>query len=267
MRRKSWPTRSCLARLWYHCSGGIGTGPEVWRVALLGDEATVIGRRFKPFEQEGMSRWGANNLPNGPYLKMAYAEYEFKFKGFVSDCRIRIDFVQQRGLKNDWFNQNKKDMFMPQMLHGFRGICGWGLNDIDPKAYKIIKTKRVYIDAAPSNTIADNMAGAGDDQANNTVDSTTVPTKYCKVRIPLNQVLRQLVPSTQQDDGNEKEDQAMDDTKKPGGGNYAYDNLNPLQNIWCVISTDDENGLTDGLTQSTVRVEVLRKLCWRDPVA
>ena len=35
-------------------------------------------------------------VPNGPKLKLLYADFQFRFSGFVPDTRIRIDFVRQK---------------------------------------------------------------------------------------------------------------------------------------------------------------------------
>lgn len=242
-------------------------GPEIWRLGLLGNAPVAIGRHFQSYVQELMYN-ERGNVPNGPTLKLSYVDFEFKVTGFLQDCRVRIDFVQQRGLKNHWFNQNSASSFMPQTLKQFRGIAGFGPDRIDTSAYKVLATRRLYLNSMGSNNIADTGAQiVGDNTEGDTAPATTAPAKYCHVRLNLNQVIKQLQPTTNQDDGAEDEDKMAVGTIRGHGSNWSFDNMSPLQNVWAVISTDDTNDITDGPLGDKVQVEIIRRCCWRDPVA
>jgi hypothetical protein len=51
-----------------------------------------------------------------------------------------------------------------------------------------------------------------------------------------------------------------------GLGNYAFNNIHPLSNVWCVISCDDTASMTDVFTGDECKVSMIRECCWRDPL-
>ena len=50
----------------------------------------------------------------------------------------------------------------------------------------------------------------------------------------------------------------------PHSAIWAFDNQHPLNNVWCVISTDDESTLGATFTGDAVGVQIIRKLTWQD---
>ena len=50
-------------------------------------------------------------------------------------------------------------------------------------------------------------------------------------------------------------------------GPYSYANMDPRDQIWCIISSSDETALDSSVTGDAVQCTIHRTMCWRDPVA
>lgn len=197
------------------------------------------------------------HIPNGPKLKLLFADFEFKFTGWCNDTRIRIDFIQQKNITTDFWNQNKDDQFLPQTLGGFRNIAGFDCNEIDRKNYRVLATRKIYLDASTSTSATTVALGM---QTGDISDATTKSARYAHVRLKLNKVLKQLNSSINEASAQDVTDLPVNESDHPHGGAWAFDNQHPLSNIFCLISTDDVTSY-DG---DHVQVDVIRKLGWRD---
>jgi hypothetical protein len=197
------------------------------------------------------------HLPNGPKLKLLFADFQFKFTGFANDTRITIHFIQQKSITTDFWNQNKPDQFLPSTLPGFKHIAGFDCNELDRKNYRVLAKRKLYLNASGSSSVLDSLTS---DPSEVTTEATTPPSRYCHIRLNLNKVLKQLNSSLNEYDGADYPDNSVDDSERPHGASWAYDNQHPLSNIFCLISTDDETPY-DG---DHVRCDIIRKLAWRD---
>lgn len=197
------------------------------------------------------------HVPNGPKLKLLFADYQFKFEGFTNDTRITVHFIQQKNLSTDFWNQNDSKQFLPSTISGFRNIAGFDCNEIDRKNYKVLAMRKLFLNASGSSSITSALTH---DPTEVTTEATTPPTKYCHVRLNLNKVLTQLKSSLDEVQGDDPQNETVDGSVRPHGASWGYDNQHPLSNIFCLISTDDVTAL-DG---DHVKVDIIRKLAWRD---
>ena len=107
------------------------------------------------------------------------------------------------------------------------------------------------------------------------------PTKFCKIRLSLSKVIKQLNSSVDEysgvdaTTGRNNANQAQQTTLNDGS--YKYNQQNPLANIWCFISCDDSRSLVDifslpehgtganpAASNGRVGVDIIRKMVWRD---
>lgn len=194
------------------------------------------------------------HIPNGPKLKLLFADFQFKFHGFVNDTRLRVDFIQQKNITTDFWNVNQPRQFLPNTIPGFANIAGFDPNEIDKKNYRVLKTKYLFMNAAGSSNATDTL------QDRDTTSATTPPSKFCHIRLNLNKILKQLDSSLHEVTGLDDQAASVDHTGVGHGGPWRYENQHPLSNIWCLISSDDKT-TWDG---DHPTVEIIRKMAWRD---
>jgi hypothetical protein len=207
--------------------------------------------------------WNADDaahVPNGPKLLLKSAMFKFKFQGFVDNTKIRIDFIRQKStISGDAWNPLGADQFLPHTSYAFRQLCGFTSNYIDRSKYEVITTKHLYMNSRGSANPADVL------QDRNTTDATTSNIRYCNVYLKLNKVCKQLDSSVTEDNGND--DPLLDAHNDDGvlsKNSYDYTNQHPLSNIWCFISTDDQTAFGSIVDGDSVKVDIIRKLVWRD---
>lgn len=205
------------------------------------------------------------NHPNGSEVMMRYALFHIKFSGFLQDCRIRIDIIRQKKLDSDFYNQNEGKQFLPDSMHGLADLAGFTANRINRDTFQVLQTKYLYLNSMGQKNVLDAALGGGPDE--NTIQGSTSTSTQCKIFVPINKLLKQLRPTVDQLTRVEDPDVSQSDTLVPNGASWSYDNQHPLANIWCLISTDDDNALTDGVTGEMVTVDIIRRVAWQDPVA
>lgn len=242
-------------------------GPYVWHMSnhpiSKPEPSGVYFMRYQGTSDNDMAELDEENIVNGPIAKLLNVEFQFKFHGFLSATRVRIDFIRQRRIATDPWNPNKEKQFLPHTMDGFKRIAGFDPNEIDKKCFQIIKTKYLYINSDNRWSIQDLASG----QDEPTVRSTTDGTKYCKVFLRMNEVARQLHSSLKQTDATDNVGQSVEDDDHPHGSSWSFTNQNPFKNVFCLISCDDPRHMSDAITGKNVMVEIIRKCRWRDPKA
>ena len=236
-------------------------GPYVWTLGATLGEPTATNAYFELFQGDSDHDMNANDdfvKVNGPKLKMLWATYQFKFSGFLQDCRIRIDVIRQKTMTTDFYNQNKAKQFLPNTLDGFKGLAGFSPNEIDKSKFQIIKTKYVYLNSAASSNLVD----TAEDRA--TTEATTAPSKYCRISLKLNKIIKQIVPTKDELTGDDAQGEGRAETQHPNHSSWCYDNQHPLSNIWVLISCDDTRTLNEIPLGERVTVDIIRKLTWQD---
>lgn len=235
-------------------------GPYIWQPDLIGlvQDTHVNFQIYQGDSNADMQDNDVQNFPNGPVCKLLWASYQFKFTGFVDDTRIRIDFIRQKRIDTDFYNQNKAKQFLPHTLVGMKHLAGFSPNEIDKTKFTILKTKYLYLNSKGAANLEDTL------QDRNTTDATTTTSKYCKVSLKLNKIIKQLNSTVFEQHAYEVENHNAQESDHPHGSTWAFDNQHPLSNIWCVISTDDQTSLGDVITGDAVKVEIIRKMTWQD---
>lgn len=200
-----------------------------------------------------------DHIPNGPKIQMCWAMFEFEFKGFCDNTHVRIDFVRQKKMVTDLWNQNNNNIFLPASGSAFRGLAGFGVHHIDRKTFQVLGTKKLFFNSKGSSNAVDTV------QDRNTLDATTRNIQHCKMYLPLgNRTLKQLNSSIDETNMVDETDQDVS-TSTPVTSNYSYDNLHPLSNIFCVISCDDLTAMDAAVTGDAISCRIIRRVCWRDP--
>lgn len=234
-------------------------GPRMWRLDAWGQP--VHGDKFVPdaLLTKDMQSEDTLSFPNAPYLKLRYASLQFKFSGFVDDCRIRVDVIRRKKLDADFYNQLKTHNFLPHTLTGFKGLAGFSQHQIDRRVFEVLATRHLYMNSRGQSNAMDVAEGEV------TTEATTPPTRYCKINLRLNKFMKQLQNVEHQWDADENaEDNALSDRGHPENAQWGFGNQHPLSNIWVVISTDDVTAINDAVVGDNVSVEVIRKLTWQD---
>jgi hypothetical protein len=244
-----------------------GDGPLMYRQDAIGEGVHKIdGSEFDMFDQNTMyssvTHREKKNKPNGPTLKLEWVSFQFRFHAFAADTRVRIDIVRRKRLAVDYWNQNKHANFLPNTLPQFNHICGYHPNMIQRKDYDIIKTKFLYLNSAPSNDVVTAVADAADSQTDDVSEATTVPTKYCSIYLPFRKVLTQLNSTTDQKTSVVNNDMAVSGSLNQSQSGWAFDNQNPMNNVFAIVSTDSMQ--VNPLARSAVKFDVIRRMCWRD---
>ena len=235
---------------------------------LLGIAAPV--GQFKKFTGSQGSE-DANYVPNHPcYLKSVLLEFEFA--GFVDDTHITIHVIQSKGIaKPDYYLEanTTANNLLPKSLGNFTNLAGFTQERIDPKAFKVLASRRLYMNSRPMNpTAADvtsTILGAIVNDNYPTVPATTRAVKRCRVYVPVNRELKVLDNGTpfQEPDGgtdNHRTFTGVDDK-----GMFSYANMDPKSQIWCIISTSDKTALDAPFTGDAVECTIHRTCTWRDP--
>jgi len=248
-----------------------GQGPVVFRRSGNGDEIIPIGNsELDNYVQSTDYAWNASeraHVPNVPRIKALWAHYQFQFHAFTADTRIRIDVIRRkRNISTSWFNQNEgHKTFLPHTLPQFSGICGFGPDRINTDDFKIIMTKHCYLNSAPSNDTVTAVADALDSNQDDVTEADTVPTKTVNLYIPLNKEFKCLRDNLNEVNAVQnigQSDMEQDQTKRPEASLWAYDNQNPFDNVWIVISTDSTQH--NPLMRNAVHFKQVRRVCWRD---
>jgi len=241
--------------------------PHIYHRNPLG-VASSIGQFQKFTGAQGSE--DADLIPNHPlYLKSVL--FEFEFAGFVDDTHITIHVVQSKGIaKPDYYleSNNTADNLLPKSLANFTNLAGFTQERIDPKAFKVLASRRLYMNSRPMNpTTADvtsTILGAIVNDNYPTVPATTRAVKRCRIYVPINRQLKVL------DNGSYGEEQGSTNhyvtyPSVSDRGIFSYANMDPKSQIWCIISTSDKTALDAAFTGDAVECTIHRTCTWRDP--
>lgn len=208
------------------------------------------------------------HIPNGPMIRLNWVNLQFKFTGVLTDTRITVHILRQKKIVHDFWQQaavGVNHMFLPETLQSMTNIAGFTPNKIDTKTFEIVASRRVYLNSEASQQSLDGGINYTMEQ------STTADTKICRIALKLNKVLKQLHVS--EDEPNGEIDLNVAEAPNPlyaSKGPYKYTNLHPLAAMWCLISTDDTQTLSDilpdadGVNRGNLKVEVIRRCVWQD---
>jgi len=237
-----------------------GAGPHLWRKNGVG----VIAP-FNEFTRGTlyMDDNDADNWMNSPNPMVRSVKLDFEFYGHVANTHILIQIVRQKRIDTDYFrisNDRSEDMFMPQSLSKMNDMAGFASNRLDPKSFEIVTQKKVYINSKGTSNAID-LA-----QDRLTAYPTTGSRKLCSLYVPINKVFKQLVPTHNQYTGTNDSINVSTSHSHDTHGSFSFENQHPLAAYWCIISTDDTAGITDILTNDTVRFNLMRKNTWQDQI-
>jgi len=243
-----------------NCNSGIH-GPELCTINGLG-QVTTTGAVFNAYQGEGAPNGDyqdddVGNIANGPILKHNWAIFDFKFTGFMNDCRIRVDVIRQKRYLTDFWSDEHTHQFLPHTLASFKNLAGFTPNRIDTSTFQVIQTKYLYLNSRGSQNVADTS------QDRNTTEATTAPTKRCRISLRLNKVYKQLDSSEHQTTGAEDFD-VGDAGVAHHHGPWRYTNIHPLSNMWILLSSDDTRNLEDIIGGDKLKVECIRRMTWQD---
>lgn len=252
-------------------------GPQVYltNYGTVGANQTglaKVGNGFDirtPHQKDGTLNVGTHedsgDQPNGPALKLLSVHYDFKFSGFADNTNVRIDVVRQkRGQPTSpWqtIAMHPSHLYLPETAHTFKGIAGFSQHFIDRKQYDVLMTKRLFFNSRGSSNVQDDLSGT------NTVDATTKPIQMASLHLKLNKILRQITSSVQEADFIRDDTDMNASTITQDSGGYSYDNQNPFQNIFVIISSDDKTDVGSVVTGDSISMEVFRRCHWQDKVA
>lgn len=231
--------------------------------------ASPIGQ-FKKFTGHQASE-DAENIPNHPcFLKSVLLEFEFA--GFVDDTHITVHLVQSKGIaKPDYYFEanTTANNLLPKSLMQFTNLAGFTQERIDRKAFKVLASRRLYMNSRPMNpTAADvtsTILGAIVNDNYPTVPATTRAVKRCRIYLPVNRELKVLDNGTpfQEPDGGTDHHRTF--TGVDDKGIFSYANMDPKSQVWCIISTSDQTALDAAFTGDAVQCTIHRTCTWRDP--
>ena len=201
-------------------------------------------------------------------IRLNWVNLKFKFTGVVTDTRITIHIIKQKKFVHDFWAMDTshiRSMFLPNSLQSMRNLAGFTPNTIDRTTFDILASRKLYLNSAASQQSLDGGINYTMEQ------STTSDTKICNIVLRLDKILKQLHVSQDEPEGDEDLNVAESANPMFGvKGPYKYTNLHPLSTIWCLISTDDTQSLSDlipdadGVNRGNLKMECIRKMTWQD---
>lgn len=207
------------------------------------------------FTKDGiMSRDEDIAQPQGPEVLWQSTTLRFRFTGWVERKHLKILIVQQKigkEMPDPWrtkANETEHSHYLPYTLTQFRSMAGpFAPNWLDKSQYRVIAQKSVYLNSVPEipphsvlHQTADAVADmAGITQHETGREATTGPVRYCNITIKPNMVIKQLVTSMNED-GTENQTFSANPREDKTEGPYSYDNINPRQNLWAIVMSDDD---------------------------
>jgi len=264
------------------------TGPQVLRrIDGVATEANFGVERKSYFDLAAAHRCNATDrehVANGPRLKLNYVKFEWRFRGFLDDTRVKVQIVRQKKMGANLFAPGSKGNFMPATLDSFSNTCGWSEFYV-PSMFQILKTQQVYFNSRKTDLGAVGVTGwfgietttdANDnvtvthasDHPDASVDATTVPVKYLTTYVPLNEIFTGLNSDLDESGAVEDFDMTADANLMNANiqrGVYGFANQLPWKNVWAVVTTDDVSATAARATGDGVRVDCIRTCVWRDP--
>lgn len=247
------------------------------------DDYTYAGSAFTPLTPLMIDGSRVMPRPTGPEMLWKSTTLKFEITGWVPDTHLDIYIVQQKTAKHipdPWrteHNNPHSDAYLPYLLPQWNGIGSKPMsgNWIDRTQYKIIQHKHVYMDSVANHapgTILETVAGAaaatvgatpgGDFLIGSAKEPTTQAQRFVTMRITPNMVVKQL-KSAMGPENVENLDFNANTMETKTEGPWSYDNIDPKQNLWAIVTTSDP-----GHDQLTTHHKVLFKCHrineWRD---
>lgn len=274
-------------------SGQTGEPKSKWIQALtqiLGsqqpvmDDYALVNHPFEPQATIMTDNVEFQPRPDGNNVLWKSTTLKFAFNAWVPETYVDIYIVQQRvgkHLPDPWDTDVNTvtphgHQYLPYTLPQWRkvGSKPFSGNWIDRSQYKIITHRKIYIDSigdVPPASLIHQSADAIMDSVNNTPSwngahatkpATTNSEKYVSITITPNMVMKQLKSSTDQN-GDENLAFNANIHEDKTDGPWAYDNIDPRQNIWAIVTTSDP-GHDQTNASHAVRFRCERVNTWRD---
>ena len=286
---------ACLHLNPLYC-GQSGEPPIKWiqsNTVILGsqqpvmDDYTLVNHPFQPQRSIMTDNTDFQPRPDGNNVLWKSTTLKFEFNAWCPETYVDIYIVQQKvgkKLPDPWDTDVNTvtphgHQYLPYTLPQWRNIGSKPMsgNWIDHSQYRVIKHKKIYIDSVgdtppvglfhnTADTVLDSASatlGIDSRGSHSTKGATTNALKHCSITIYPNMVMKQLksaaISTTGEDDLNFNANTHEDKTIGP----WSYDNLDPRQNIWCIVTTSDPGH--DQLNDShKVRFRCERINTWRD---
>lgn len=239
--------------------------PYMYHINALG--GVVNMGQFQKFVSGNQHENSEDLMPNNPcFLKSILLEFEFE--GYVDDTHIRIDVVQAKGSpKPDWYRQSNTtaDNLLPKCLGKFTNLAGFTQERINRDAFKVLATRRLYLNARPKNPTAEDATNwiLSNEAYYPTVSATTRNVARSKIYLPINRKLDVLTNDYHYESYGET-DTFQDFPGVDDVGVYSYANVDPRKQIWLILSTSDQTALGSALTGDAVQCKIHRTVTWRD---
>jgi hypothetical protein len=245
------------------------------------DDYAQVNHPFLPLDPLMKDQSQGQPRPSGQELLWKSTTLKFHFNAWVPETYADIYIVQQktiRDIPDPWrttvtTSNDHGTSYLPYTLPQWKDIGSkpMSTNWIDRKQYKIIKHRRLFLDSMSeqppygiihqtADNLADLVGGGHEHSASHTKPATTHADRFCSITIRPNMVVKCLKYSQQ-------EAQAMSFDANPAEtktiGPYSYDNIDPKQNIWCIVTTSD-TGHDQLAPEHAVRFSCMKTNVWRD---
>jgi len=247
------------------------------------DDYTLVNHPFQPLVPLMKDDIEHQPRPNGHSVLWKSTTLKFHFTAWVPETYADIYIVQQKvskELPDPWrttTNTNPHaDTYLPYVLPQWKDIGSKPMtgNWIDKDQYNIIAHKSLFLDSVAEvppygvfHSTADNIADAlasdanGGRQAHATRAATTHADRFVSMTITPNMLMKQLKYDALDSYDNLAFNANPQETKTVGP--WSYDNIDPKQNIWAIVTTSDPGH--DGFDPShAVRFTCHKINEWRD---
>lgn len=245
------------------------------------DDYTLVNHPFVPLVPLMKENVQHQPRPNGHSLLWKSTTLKFHFTAWVPETYADIYIVQQKvgkELPDPWRTTTATnahaDTYLPYVLPQWKNIGSKPMsgNWIDKDQYNIIAHKSLFLDSVaevpPYGVLhqgADNIADAtglgASRAAHATRGASTHADRFVSMTITPNMVMKQLKYDAlgSYDDLEFNANPAEDKTVGP----WSYDNIDPKQNIWVIVTTSDPGH--DGFDPSHAVKFTCHKInTWRD---
>lgn len=255
-------------------------GPKVITLDSNGATEEVQNCHFTPFyghhdHLHSGPQFQDDHVPNGPKIFLKKVQFRLKFTGRLDNCHVRIDVIRQKRLVTPFWKDTALKQHLPHTLNSLQKLAGFTPNFLPKEDYQVLKRKSVFINSRGTRSAKDQALHVAENatevydarQASVTTQATTTNQRLVTITVPINRTTKQLESSVHEATGDDSMQGATATTEvgAGSGGNYRYNNIHPLANIWLLISTDDTNSEVNSLNDQ-LSVEMIRYCEWRDPV-
>lgn len=249
------------------------------------DDYTLVNHPFEPLRSLMTDNSDYQPRPNGPQILWKSTTLKFVFHAWVPETYVDIYIVQQRvgkHIPDPWDTvidtvTPHGHQYLPYTLPMWRNVGSKPMsgNWIDRSQYKVIAHRKLFMDSVAEvppvgifHSTADNIAEGTINstdlgrQAHATKAASTHAEKHVSITIKPNMVVKQLKSATD-NDGNENMAFNANPHEDKTDGPWSYDNIDPRQNIWAIVTTSDPGHDQFDPTHA-VRFRCERWNTWRD---